>query len=297
MPLGLVAVGERTLVSRIRDIAEALKLEHTIFALPFAYLGLWVASGGDPTWSTVGWVTLAMVGARTTGMAVNRIIDLPIDRLNPRTRDWSVPAGRVRRPLLAVMAAAGAALFFLSAARLNPLCLKLAPWALALMLLYPSLKRFTWTCHFWLGLVLACAPIGGWIAVTGRWEPEALPLALGVLFWAAGFDILYALLDLDFDRAHNIYSIPQRFGIQPALFLSGFCHFLAAVSFGWFGWGTRAGLWFWLGLAGVAGMLLYEHRLVSPSRLNRINKAFFTVNGWISVTFFLFAFLDLKVPG
>ena len=280
---------------QIQNLAEALKLEHTIFALPFAYLGLWVASGGNLVWKTAAWVTLAMVGARTTGMAVNRIIDLPIDRLNPRTKDWPVPAGRVNRPLLTGVAVAASVVFFLSAAQLNPFSLKLAPWALALMIAYPLLKRFTWSCHFWLGLVLACAPVGGWIAVTGRWEPEVLPLALGVFFWVAGFDILYALLDLDFDRAHRLYSIPQRFGIKPALVLSSFCHFLAAMSFGWFGWQTKAGFWFWFGLASVSGMLIYEHRLVSPSRLSRINKAFFTVNGWVSISLFLFTLLDLML--
>ena len=279
---------------RVQDIAEALKLEHTIFALPFAYLGLWVASGGDPVWATAGWVTLAMIGARTAGMAVNRIMDLPMDRLNPRTKSWPVPAGRVKRPLLAAVAVAAAALFFFSAARLNPLCLRLAPWALALMIAYPLLKHFTWGCHFWLAAVLACAPIGGWLAVTGRWEAELFPLASGVFFWVAGFDILYALLDLDFDRAHNIYSIPQRFGVKPALILSALCHFLAAAGFAWFGWVAQAGVWFWIGLAAVAGMLVYEHRLVSPSSLSRINKAFFTVNGWVSVSLFLFTLLDLK---
>ncbi|MBI3318265.1 MAG: UbiA family prenyltransferase, partial [Candidatus Omnitrophica bacterium] len=199
-------------MSRLADVAEALKLEHTIFALPFAYLGVWVAAaeggrttcnlsvvaaGGDPSWGTVGWVTLGMVGARTAGMALNRLIDLPLDRLNPRTQNWPVPAGRVKPAHLAVLAAAAAALFFFSAWRLNPLCLALSPVGLTLLVAYPYTKRFTWACHFWLGMVLACAPAAGWLAVTGRWDPAILPLCWGVLFWVAGFDILYALLDLD----------------------------------------------------------------------------------------------------
>lgn len=277
----------------IREVAEALKLEHTVFALPFAYLGVWTAAGGRPAWATVGWVTLAMVGARTTGMAANRWVDLPMDRLNPRTKGWPVPAGRVKPAVLAVMVLVGAGLLFLAAWHLNRLCLQLAPAALALMLLYPFTKRFTWSCHFWLGLVLAAAPAAGWLAVTGRWEWAALPLALGVLFWAAGFDVLYALLDLDFDRRHGVYSIPQRFGLERALWASRLCHILSLSGFALFGTFIQAETWFWAGWALMAALLLYEHRLVGPGRLEKINKAFFTVNGWISVSFFLFTLLDL----
>lgn len=276
------------------DLIEALKLEHTIFALPFAYMGLWVAARGNPAWSVVGWVTLAMVGARTAGMAVNRLIDLPLDRLNPRTKSWPVPAGRVKEPFLVGIAASAAGLFFLAASRLNPLCLRLAPWALLLLVLYPYTKRFTWGCHFWLGAVLGAAPVGGWLAVTGRWDPTVLPLFFGVGVWVAGFDILYALLDLDFDRRHGVYSIPQRFGVKPALAISRLCHLLAVLNFGWFGFRAGLGSLFWVGLFFAAVLLGAEHRLVGPARLDRINKAFFTVNGWVSVSFFLFTLLDLK---
>lgn len=281
-------------MSRVREVAEALKLEHTIFALPFAYLGVWTAAQGNPGWSVVGWVTLAMVGARTVGMAINRLVDLPLDRLNPRTKSWPVPAGKVRPSLLSVLTVAALAFFFFSAAKLNQLCLVLSPIALILLVTYPYLKRFTWACHFWLGMVLACAPAAGWLAVTGRWDPRVLPLAVGVLFWVTGFDILYALLDLDFDRAHGVYSIPQRFGLRPALGLSSVCHLLALIGFGWFGVQVAFGAWFWIGWTAVAALLLTEHLLVAPARLDRINKAFFTINGWVSVSFFLFTLLDLK---
>ncbi len=277
------------------DVAEALKLEHTVFALPFAYLGLWTAAAGSPAWSTVGWVTLAMVAARTAGMALNRLIDLPLDRLNPRTKNWPVPAGRVKPPVLWGLAAAATALFLFSAARLNPLCLRLAPVALILLVGYPATKRFTWGCHFWLGLVLGAAPAAGWLAVTGYWEINILPLALGVAFWTAGFDILYALLDLDFDRRHGVYSIPQRFGPRKALWISRLCHTLSAMGFAGFGLLSGFGVWFWAGWGVLAGLLGYEQWLVGPGRLERINKAFFTVNGWISVSFFLFTLLDLKL--
>lgn len=281
-------------MTRVKDLSEALKLEHTIFALPFAYLGLWVAAEGSPSWAVFGWATLSMVSARAAGMAVNRLVDLPLDRLNPRTKHWPVSTGRVGRPVLSALALGASALFFFSAAQLNPLCLRLAPLALGLMLFYPLTKRFTWTCHFWLGGVLAAAPLGGWLAVTGAWEPAVSGLVVGVLFWVAGFDILYALLDLDFDREHSVYSIPQRFGLERALRISTGCHGLALVGLAAFGLQTGQGGWFWTGLTCVAGLLLYEHRLVSPSRLDRINKAFFTVNGWISISLFLFTLLDLK---
>lgn len=279
---------------RMKDLAEALRMEHTVFALPFAYLGVWAAAGGSPSWTTVGWVTLAMVAARSAGMAANRLIDLPIDRLNPRTKHWPVPAGRVKPVLLAALVIGGAGLLFLSAARLNRLCLLLSPLALLLLFFYPFTKRFTWSCHFWLGLVLAVAPAAGWIAVTGEWDPRLLPLVAGVLFWVAGFDILYALLDIDFDRRHGVYSIPQRFGLKPALLASRFCHILSVVSFAAFGAFIRGGGWFWAGLLLMAVLLHYEHRLVGPARLERINKAFFTVNGWISVSFFVSTVLDLR---
>ncbi len=282
-------------MSKLTDVIEALKLEHTIFALPFAYLGVWVAARGEPAWSVVGWVTLAMVGARSTGMAVNRLVDLPLDRLNPRTKQGPVPAGRVKVPFLTGIAAVAAGLFFLAASQLNLLCLKLAPGALFLLLFYPYTKRFTWACHFWLGAVLGAAPVGGWLAVTGRWEPAVLPLFFGVLVWVAGFDILYALLDLDFDRRQGVYSIPQRFGLETALTTSRLCHCLAVLSLGWFGFRAGLGSLFWIGMVLVAVLLGYEHRLVSPTRLDRINKAFFTVNGWVSVSFFLFTLLDLKI--
>lgn len=278
----------------LRDFAEALKLEHTIFALPFAYLGVWTAAGGSPAWSVVGWVTLAMVGARTVGMSLNRLIDLPLDRINPRTQDWPTVTGKLPVPFLWGLGAGAGGLFFLAAYRLNPLCFKLSPLVLAWLLLYPYLKRFTWGCHFGLGLVLACAPAAGWLAVTGVWAYPILPLMIGVLSWTAGFDILYALLDLDFDRAHSVYSIPRRFGIETALKIASGCHILALLSFAWFGVAAGLGGWFGLGLLLVAGLLWYEHRLVQPSRLDRINKAFFTVNGWVSVSLFLFTWIDLK---
>ncbi len=284
-----------SLKNKFKDIVEALRLEHTIFALPFAYVGVWAAAEGNPSWRVVGWVTLAMVGARTAGMALNRLIDLPIDRKNPRTKNWPVPSGRVKPSLLILLTTAALAIFLVAAWKLNPLCAKLSPVALVLLVLYPTMKRFTWACHFWLGLVLASAPAAGWLAVTGKMELELIPLFLGVFFWVSGFDILYALLDIDFDRREGVYSIPGRFGLSPALWISRSAHLMALLAFGWFGIVMEFRGWFWAGWLLIAGLLTYEHRLVGPGRLEKINKAFFTVNGWVSVLFFLFTWLELTM--
>lgn len=281
---------------RLRDLAEALKLQHTIFALPFAYLGAWVAAcltaDGFPGWRVLGWVTLAMVGARTAGMAWNRLLDLPFDRANPRTAQWPTAQGRVTPPVLLALAVAATAFLLYSAARLNPLCLRLAPIALAGLALYPFLKRFTWLCHFGLGLVLGMAPVGGWLAVTGTWDPRPLWLLAAVTGWVAGFDILYSTLDVDFDRAHRLYSIPQRFGIVPALRVARLAHAGMVGFLGAFGIATQRGGWFWLGWLAVAVLLHYEHQLVSPSDLRRVNQAFFVVNGWVSAWLLVTTMLD-----
>ncbi len=281
---------------RIRDVAEALKLQHTIFALPFAYLGGWVAAGGFPGWRWLGWVTLAMVGARTAGMAWNRLLDLPFDRLNPRTAAWPTAQGRVTPPVLFMLALAATALFLYSAARLNPLCLRLTPIALALLTLYPFLKRFTWLCHVGLGLVLGMAPLGGWLAVTGVWDPRPLWLLAAVMLWVAGFDILYSTLDIDFDRAHRLYSVPQRFGMIPALRAARCCHAGMVVALGVFGVVTHRSVCFWVGWVVVAALLHYEHRLVSPNDVRRVNQAFFVVNGWVSALLLVTTVLDCVSP-
>ena len=281
---------------RLRDVAESLKLSHTIFALPFAYLGMVLGAGGLPAWPLVGWVTLAMVGARTAGMAWNRLLDRPFDRLNPRTAAWPVSQGKVTPLQLAVLALAATTLFLYSASRLNPLCLRLAPIALAGLVLYPSLKRFTWACHWGLGVVLGMAPVGGWLAVTGAWDPRVWWLALAVTGWVAGFDLLYSTLDVDFDRAHRLYSVPQRFGIVPALQVARWNHAGMVLALGALGWVTHRALAYWLGWLGMAALLYYEHRLVSPTDLRRVNQAFFTVNSWVSVSLLIATIVDYGWP-
>ena len=234
-----------------------------------------------------------MVGARTAGMAWNRILDLPFDRLNPRTADWPASQGRVTRPALMVLAVIATALFLYSASRLNALCFQLSPIAIAALTFYPFLKRFTWLCHWGLGLVLGIAPVGGWLAVTGQWDLRVLWLAAAVTLWVAGFDILYATLDLDFDRRHRLYSVPQRVGIIPALRVARLCHAGMVLCMGGFGLATqRAGI-YWLGWASVAALLHYEHRLVTPTDLRRVNQAFFVVNGWVSACLLVTTVMDI----
>ncbi|PIQ82087.1 MAG: 4-hydroxybenzoate octaprenyltransferase [Candidatus Omnitrophica bacterium CG11_big_fil_rev_8_21_14_0_20_64_10] len=278
---------------RLGDLSEALKLPHTLFALPFAYIGLWTAAGGHPTWSIFGWVTVAMAAARTAGMSLNRLVDLPLDRQNPRTKDWPVAAGRVSPAALGWLAAVCTVILLFAAARLNPLCLKLAPVAVALFTLYPFLKRFTWGCHFGVGLVLAAAPAGGWLAVTGRWDPALFPLMGAVLLWVAGFDIIYALLDLDFDVKQGVYSIPGRFGAKGAVAIARAAHLLAWLGLAEFGRQAGLGVWYGVGVILAGILLVWEHRLVDPARPEKIHRAFFTINSWISVTLFLFTLLDL----
>lgn len=276
---------------------ELVKFEHTVFALPFAYLGVVLSAEGRPPGAVVLWVTVAMVGARTTAMALNRVIDRHIDARNPRTRSRHIPRGTVSPRVAWGLAAVFALVFALAAAQLNPLAVKLLPLALAILTVYPYTKRFTWLSHFVLGLALACAPAGGWVAVTGRLDWEAVLLASVVVFWVAGFDIIYALQDLDFDRREGLKSIPVRWGMEGALAAARASHALTVV--------LLAAVWrllglgpvFLAGVAVIAGLLFYEHALVRPGDLSRLGVAFFNVNGAVSVLLFIFTLADLYLAG
>ncbi|GAB4266278.1 MAG: putative 4-hydroxybenzoate polyprenyltransferase [Deferrisomatales bacterium] len=274
-------------------LLDMIKFGHTVFALPFALTGMVLAARGVPGPATVVWVVVAMVGARTAAMAWNRIADAEIDARNPRTADRHLPAGTVR-PLEAWgLALGGVAVLEVAAWALNPLCLALSPLALAVLFLYPYAKRFTVLCHYLLGLALAAAPLGAWIAVTGQWSWRIVPLGVAVLVWVAGFDILYALQDLEFDRAQGLHSVPQRLGRGRALKVAARLHAvlvaLLVLQIPLFG----LGLWYAGGVAAVAALLLYEHALVTPYDLSRLDAAFFTMNGVISVVVFVATFLDV----
>ena len=274
---------------------DAIKFEHTVFALPFAYIAMVLAAGGWPGGRTLGWVTAAMVGARTCAMATNRVVDRLIDARNPRTAGRHLPTGALAVWELRLLAAAGAALMFLAAFMLNPLCLALAPLALVWVTAYSLSKRFTWWPHLWLGLSLAIAPVGGYLAVAGRWSAPAwllVVIALGVAAWVAGFDIFYALPDEQFDRAAGLRSAVVRLGERRSLLLAKLLHGVTIPALALFGWGAGFGWWYYAGLLAAAGILAWEHHLVRPGDLSRLNAAFFTMNGVMSVTVFAFALLD-----
>lgn len=280
-------------LSRLLRFIELVKFEHTIFALPFAYLGAILACEMIPTFYYWVWITLAMVGARTAGMALNRLIDRHIDANNPRTQDRALPKGLIPLWQVWLLSIASFALLLFSAYKLNPLCLILSPLAVALLVGYSWLKRFTWLSHLGLGAVLACAPIGGWIAIKESFDIIPILLGLSVLFWAAGFDLIYATQDVDFDRQNKLYSIPQSFGIKNALFVSRFFHILTIVALIVIGSMTSLGLYYLFGVVITTILLIYEHSLVSPTDLSRVNQAFFTINGWISIGLFGFTIMDI----
>lgn len=274
------------LVRKLVHLAELVRWEHTIFALPFAYAATFLASGGWPSGHDFFWVTVAMVGARTAAMGLNRLVDRALDALNPRTSHWHLPRGAVKPGEVVGLVVVSLALLALAATMLNPLCLKLFPVALVVLVVYPYTKRFTWGCHFVLGLAEFAAPFGGWIAVTGAAHPAAYLLGAGAGLWVAGFDILYALADVEFDRAHGVHSIPARFGIRAALRCSLAVHVLAWACLFAVLPVLGAGFWYAMGLLAMALLLVYEHSILSVSDLSRLNRAFFDLNGVISVVFF-----------
>jgi 4-hydroxybenzoate polyprenyltransferase len=289
---GQTFAGESLLVR----YANFVKLPHTLFALPFALLGVLAGSRVAPvTARTVSLVVLAFSSARWAAMGFNRVADLRFDAQNPRTRNRELPRGALSPAQAWVSIAVAGALFIVAAWLLNPLCLLLSPVALAWVLAYSLSKRFTWWPHLWLGLSLAIAPVGGYLAVTGRWsEPAWLLLAvtLAVATWVAGFDIFYALPDAGFDRAQGLRSAVVRLGERRAILLAKLLHGVTIPALALFGWGAGFGAWYFAGLVVAAGILAYEHQLVRPGDLSRLDAAFFTMNGVMSVTVFAFALLD-----
>lgn len=270
-----------------KKLWELVRFEQTLFALPIALAAsLWAANGWPPG-RVVFWIVLAMVGARTAGMSANRLIDARIDAQNPRTRDRLLPSGQVGAASVTLVMLASLALLGWSAWNLNPLCFSLSPLAFFLLLGYSYLKRFTWACHFGLGAVQACGPLGAWMAVTGRFDFSALWLALGVSFWMAGFDILYALADEQHDRSHGIYSVPGVFGAGKACILSRVCHMVCFLFWCLFSYSVGAGLIFGIGIGAVGSLLIWEHVLVGPGKLESLPVAFFKVNSYISVILLL----------
>jgi 4-hydroxybenzoate polyprenyltransferase len=281
------------LLANIKTTLEMIKWEHSIFALPFALCAAMLASGGMPTAAKLGWIVLCMVSARSAAMAFNRIADARIDAANPRTAMRAIPAGALSQKFAAIFVAIACALFVLGAAQLNRATLYLSPIALGVVLLYSYTKRFTRWSHLVLGFALGIAPAAAWIGIRGSLDPRILLLTAAVTFWVAGFDVLYACQDIDFDRANGLNSIPQAMGVPRALLLARLLHLvmlgllLALVMV--FGLGKLA----MAGVVVVALLLAYEHSLVSSSDLSKLNAAFFTMNGVIAVVFFVFVAADV----
>jgi 4-hydroxybenzoate polyprenyltransferase len=276
-----------------RRLAGLVKLEHTVFALPFAYVGMLLALGEAPGAGDWVWVTLAMVGARTLAMALNRLIDAEGDARNPRTAVRELPSGTLTRTQVLWLCAAALALFLLAVSQLEPVVRWLWPIPVALFVVYPYLKRVTWLCHQWLGASLGLAPVGAWVAVTGEMPWQAWALGGAVALWVAGFDLFYSLFDVDHDRAEGLRSWAVRWG-ERGVFTGARLHHLGTVTLlGLAGAGLDLGIAYWLGVAAVAALLLYEHSLIRPGDLRRLDAAFFTVNGVISVVFLGFVLADV----
>ncbi len=281
--------------TKLTTLLEMIKFSHTVFAFPFALMGMLLASlasGIAPTFAQVFWICLAMVGARTGAMGLNRIIDARIDADNPRTAERHLPAGKVAMGEAWLLVLGAFALLLLAAWMLNPLCLQLAPVAIFFLALYSYCKRFTSMAHIILGICLAAAPIGAWIALRGDIGWPVVVLGLAVLFWVAGFDIFYALQDYEFDRDKGLFSIPSRFGVERSFLIARLFHVAMVSLLLVLVFSEGLGLIYLIGVVVVAGLLIYEHLLVRPDDLSRLDAAFFNMNGYISVTIFLFTLVD-----
>jgi 4-hydroxybenzoate polyprenyltransferase len=273
--------------------ARLVKIEHTVFALPFAYVGAFLAVGRTPSAHDLLWITLAMVGARSLAMALNRLIDAGIDARNPRTAGREIPSGQLSTPQVVLFCAGSLALFLVAVWQLAPKTHYLWPIPVAGFVLYPYLKRFTWLCHFWLGAVDGLAPVGAWVAITNHLPWQAWMLGAAVALWVAGFDCFYALFDLDVDRAQGLHSIATRFGVRGAFAGARISHLATIACLVAAGLRLSVGALYWVGVAAVGLLLLYEHSLVRPGDLRRLDAAFFTMNGVISVVFAAFVILDV----
>jgi len=290
-------VSPATLFERLKVFLEMIKFSHTLFALPFAFTGALLAARGMPTAGQIIWILLAMVGARTAAMGLNRLIDAEIDARNPRTATRAIPAGLLSKGSVALFILISLLLLLYAAYRLNPLCLKLSPLAIFFLVLYSYCKRFTALAHVVLGLCLAAAPIGAWIAIKG--EVNLPPLLLGgaVMFWVAGFDILYALQDLEFDRQAGLHSIPVKLGVTRSLWLARIFSLGMIVLLSWLWLAASLGIAFICGIAAVSLLLLYEHWLLKDGDLTKLDLAFFTMNGYVSIIIFSATVVEIFISG
>jgi len=277
--------------SRIRTVLEMIKFEHSVFALPFALVGALLAAraGGDlPSWRQILWIVVAMVGARSAAMTMNRIADVEYDRRNPRTANRALPKGELSVSFAVAFTILASAVLVVAAWKLNPLALKLSPVALAILFFYSYTKRFTSWSHFVLGFCLGISPAAAWIAIRGSLDARMLILCAAVTLWVGGFDVLYACQDVEFDKSSGLHSIPKKFGIANALWIARAMHVLMVALLAWLAWSFHLAWLAWAGIGVVAALLVYEHSLVKPNDLSKMNAAFFAVNGYISLLFLLF---------
>lgn len=289
------------LKSKITRYGRLVRFSHTVFALPFALASVALAWPRHPvTLRILFWILVAMVGARTAAMGFNRLADRRFDALNPRTRGWELPSGAVGVWEAIILTAIASGIFVFAAYQLNWICFFLSPVALAIVFFYSLTKRFTWASHLFLGLALAIAPVGAWLATV---QPPidlselSIPIYLGlaVVFWLAGFDIIYSLQDREFDRAHGLHSIPVRFGVAGALRLSSLFHLCTVIFLASVGITAEAGVIYWIGFAAVTAVLCWEHRIVTPRDLSRINRAFFDLNAYVSLGYFIATAIDVLI--
>jgi len=278
-----------------RRFASLVKIEHTVFALPFAYIGALLCVQEIPSAHDLVWITFAMVGARSLAMGINRIVDAEIDARNPRTATRELPAGLLSRAQVVVFCGLAFALYLLACFQLDPIVRWLWPIPLAGFVIYPYLKRFTWLSHFWLGVVDGLAPVGAWVAITGHLPWEAWALGAAVAAWIAGFDFFYSLFDREIDLAQGLHSVSARFGVEGVFRGARLLHAATVVLLSAVGLGLGLGWFYWLGVAAVAALLAYEHSLVRPNDVRRLDAAFFTVNGVISVVFFAFVLAEVAL--
>jgi 4-hydroxybenzoate polyprenyltransferase len=277
--------------SRLRTVLEMIKFEHSVFALPFALVGALLAAragGGFPSVRQILWIIVAMVGARSAAMTINRIADIEYDRRNPRTAARALPAGELSVSFAWAFAALSSGVLVLAAWQLNSLALKLSPLALAILCFYSYTKRFTTWSHFVLGFCLGISPAAAWIAIRGSLDGRMLILCAAVTLWVAGFDVLYACQDVEFDNKAGLFSIPQKLGVARALEIARSMHVVMVLLLGWLAWSFQLAWPAWAGIGVVAALLAYEHSLLKPNDLSKMNAAFFTVNGYISILFLLF---------
>ena len=270
-----------------------IRFEHSVFALPFAYISSMLVGNKIPDWPDLLWITVAMVGARTAAMSLNRLIDRDHDAKNPRTQDRALPRGLLKTNEVWLYALISLLILMFAAYRLNPLAFKLAPLAVLALCTYSYTKRFTWICHLFLGMVLGIAPVGAWIGITGQFALIPVLLGAGVMFWVAGFDIVYACADYEFDRRVGLFSIPVRFGIKKALQISMAFHVVAPVLFLIVAIMAHVGWLFYVGLGVAVVILYYQHTFVKPHDLSRAGTGFFSLNGFLSVVMFVFTLLDV----